>query len=427
MQIPVFHDDQHGTAIITGAALINALELTGKRLADVKAVFVGAGAAAVTCAEQYVKLGIPREHIFMCDKFGLVYRGRPEDMDEWKGVFAQGTQPRSLAEVLKGADVVVGLSAKGVISKEMVATLAPNPILFALANPVPEILPEEAQSVRSDIIMATGRSDSPNQVNNVLGFRGIFRGALDVRAKAINDEMKLAASRALAELARQDVPESVSAAYGGQGFSFGRDYIIPKPFDPRVLTAVAPAGAEAAVESGGGRGGVGRAAPSGKLRRPAGGARARGGGGCRVGSGAREARSRDLCGNAAPPAGAHVRSDERRRFARPQAHDADRVPGGESPSDPAGSARAPGGTHLHPGAAGEPRPHPRAGARGAPRCHRGRRDRRSSPQRPARGVRARGLRAEAEVRDLLGRGAVPDPAAEHVCGDDASGRGRRRI
>src|SRR5205814_9037026 len=177
-------------------------------------------------------------------------RGRPEDMDEWKGVFAQGTQPRSLAEVLKGADVVVGLSAKGVISKEMVATLAPDPILFALANPVPEILPEEALSVRSDVMMATGRSDYPNQVNNVLGFPGIFRGALDVRAKAINDEMKLAASHALAALARQDVPESVSAAYGGQAFHFGRDYIIPKPVDPRVLTAAAPAVARAGGESG---------------------------------------------------------------------------------------------------------------------------------------------------------------------------------
>src|SRR5712675_2461451 len=249
MQIPVFHDDQHGTAIITGAALINAVDLAGKRIQDIKVVFIGA-AAAVACAEQYVKLGVPREHIFMCDKFGLVYRGRPEDMDEWKGVFAQGAQPRTLSEVIKGADVVVGLSASGVISKEMVATLAPDPILFALANPVPEILPEEAQAVRSDVIMATGRSDYPNQVNNVLGFPGLFRGALDVRAKAINDEMKLAASRALAELARQDVPESVSAAYGGQHFSFGRDYIIPKPFDPRVLTAVAPAVAQAAMESG---------------------------------------------------------------------------------------------------------------------------------------------------------------------------------
>src|SRR3954463_7290595 len=250
MKIPVFHDDQHGTAIITGAALINALELAGKRIQDVKVVFIGAGAAAVACAEQYVKLGVPREHIFLCDKFGLVYRGRPDDMDEWKGVFAQGTRARTLAEVIKGADVVVGLSAKGVITAEMVAALAPNPILFALANPVPEILPEEAQAVRTDIIMATGRSDYPNQVNNVLGFPGIFRGALDVRARAINDEMKLAASRALAELAREDGPESVSAAYGGGGVHFGRDYIIPKPFDPRVLIAVAPAVAKAAMESG---------------------------------------------------------------------------------------------------------------------------------------------------------------------------------
>jgi len=250
MKIPVFHDDQHGTAIITGAALINALELVGKKLSEVKVVFVGAGAAAVACAEQYVKLGVPREHVYMCDKFGLVHRGRLEDMDEWKGVFAQGSEPRTLAQVIAGADVVVGLSAKGVISKEMVATLAPDPVLFALANPVPEILPEEAHAVRSDVIMATGRSDYPNQVNNVLGFPGIFRGALDVRATAINDEMKLAASRALAALARQDVPESVSAAYGGQAFSFGREYIIPKPFDPRVLTIVAPAVAKAAMDSG---------------------------------------------------------------------------------------------------------------------------------------------------------------------------------
>ncbi|MCA1826556.1 MAG: NADP-dependent malic enzyme [Myxococcales bacterium] len=250
MEIPVFHDDQHGTAIITGAALLNALELVSKKIADVKVVFVGAGAAAVACAEQYVKLGVPRSHIWMCDKYGLVHQGRKEDMDEWKGVFAQGSQPRTLAEVANGADVMVGLSARGVISKEMVASMAPHPILFALANPVPEILPEEALAVRGDVIMATGRSDYPNQVNNVLGFPGIFRGALDVRAKAINDEMKLAASHALAALARQDVPESVSAAYGGQAFHFGRDYIIPKPFDPRVLTIVAPAVAKAAVDSG---------------------------------------------------------------------------------------------------------------------------------------------------------------------------------
>jgi malate dehydrogenase (oxaloacetate-decarboxylating)(NADP+) len=267
MQIPVFHDDQHGTAIITGAALLNALELVDKRIDRVKVVFIGAGAAAVACAEQYVKLGVPRESVFMCDKFGLVYRGRPEDMDEWKGIFAQGAEPRGLAEVIRGADVVVGLSAKGVLTKEMIATLAPNPIVFALANPVPEILPEEVAEVRSDVIMATGRSDYPNQVNNVLGFPGIFRGALDVRAKAINDEMKLAASRALAALAREDVPESVSAAYGGQAFKFGREYIIPKPFDPRVLLTVAPAVAQAAVDSGVARVALDREAYVDALRR----------------------------------------------------------------------------------------------------------------------------------------------------------------
>jgi malate dehydrogenase (oxaloacetate-decarboxylating)(NADP+) len=267
MQIPVFHDDQHGTAIITGAALLNALDLVGKKISSVKVVFIGAGAAAVACAEQYVKLGVPRENVFMCDKFGLVYRGRAEDMDEWKGAFAQGKEPRPLADVLKGADVVVGLSAKGVITKEMVATLAPEPIVFALANPVPEILPEEVAEVRTDVIMATGRSDYPNQVNNVLGFPGIFRGALDVRAKSINDEMKLAASRALAALAREDVPESVSAAYGGQAFKFGREYIIPKPFDPRVLLTVAPAVAQAAVDSGVARVALDREAYVDALRR----------------------------------------------------------------------------------------------------------------------------------------------------------------
>src|SRR3989440_6868437 len=250
MGIPVFHDDQHGTAIITGAALINALELQKKRIDQVKVVFIGAGAAAVACAEQYVALGVPRQNVFMCDKYGLVYRGRPEDMDEWKGAFAQGETPRTLAEVVRGADVVVGLSAAGVITQDMVRTLAKAPILFALANPVPEILPEQVHEGRDDVIMATGRSDYPKQVNNVLGFPGSFRGALDVRANAINEQMKLAASHALAQLARQDVPESVSAAYGGQNFKFGREYIIPKPFDPRVLTAVAPAVAQAAIDSG---------------------------------------------------------------------------------------------------------------------------------------------------------------------------------
>ncbi|MFL5441949.1 MAG: NADP-dependent malic enzyme [Myxococcales bacterium] len=250
MGIPVFHDDQHGTAIITGAALVNALELVGKKIDGIKVVFIGAGAAAVACAEQYVALGVPRQNVYMCDKFGLVYRGRPEDMDEWKGAFAQGESPRTLAETLKDADVVVGLSAAGVLNQQMLKTFASKPILFALANPVPEILPELAIDVRQDMIMATGRSDYPNQVNNVLGFPGIFRGALDVRARGINEPMKLAASHALAQLARQDVPEAVSAAYGGQNFRFGREYIIPKPFDPRVLTAVAPAVAQAAMDTG---------------------------------------------------------------------------------------------------------------------------------------------------------------------------------
>ncbi len=250
MQIPVFHDDQHGTAIISGAALLNALLVVGKTVEQVRVVFVGAGAAAVACAEQYVRLGVPRAHISLCDKFGLVYKGRAEEMDEWKGAFAQEGSARQLGEVVKGADVLVGLSVAGAIKAEQVQSMARDPIVFALANPNPEILPEQIMAVRPDAIVATGRSDYPNQVNNVLGFPGIFRGALDVRARAITEEMKLAASRALAALAREEVPESVSAAYGGQRFSFGRDYIIPKPFDPRVLLAVAPAVAQAAIDGG---------------------------------------------------------------------------------------------------------------------------------------------------------------------------------
>jgi len=250
MNIPVFHDDQHGTAIISGAALLNALFVVGKSADLVRVVFVGAGAAAVACAEQYVRLGVPRAQISLCDKYGLVYRGRAEEMDEWKGAFAQESGPKTLADVVRGADVIVGLSVAGAIKAEHIASMAKDPIVFALANPTPEILPDEIRAVRPDAVIATGRSDYPNQVNNVLGFPGIFRGALDVRAKTINEEMKLAASRALAQLAREDVPESVSAAYGGQSFAFGRDYIIPKPFDARVLLAVAPAVARAAIDSG---------------------------------------------------------------------------------------------------------------------------------------------------------------------------------
>lgn len=250
LKIPVFHDDQHGTAIISGAALLNALEVTGKDIATVKIVFSGAGAAALSTAEHYVRLGVQRENILMCDRQGVIYDGRKEDMDPYKARFARTTAKRTIAEALDGADVFVGLSVAGAVSSEMIAKMAKAPIIFALANPVPEILPEQVRSVRSDAIIATGRSDYPNQVNNVLGFPFIFRGALDARATEINEEMKMAATRALAQLAKEDVPETVSALYGLSNVKFGPEYLIPFPFDPRVLLTVAPAVAWAAVASG---------------------------------------------------------------------------------------------------------------------------------------------------------------------------------
>jgi malate dehydrogenase (oxaloacetate-decarboxylating)(NADP+) len=250
LQIPVFHDDQHGTAIIAGAALLNALELTGKSIDQIRVVFTGAGAAALSTAEHFVRLGVPREHIVQVDIHGVIYRGRTVDMNPYKARFAQDTPHRTVADVMRGADVFVGLSAKGAITGEHVASMAENPIIFALANPDPEILPHEVAAVRSDAIMATGRSDYPNQVNNVLGFPFLFRGALDVRAREINAEMMMAATRALSDLARAEVPEAVAAAYQGEAFQFGWDYLIPKPFDPRVLFFVAPAVAKAAMESG---------------------------------------------------------------------------------------------------------------------------------------------------------------------------------
>ncbi len=250
MHIPVFHDDQHGTAIISGAALLNAIEVSGKDIATVQVVFSGAGAAAISTAEHYVRLGVKREHITMCDRKGVIYEGRKEDMDPYKARFAGQSKARTIAEALDGADVFVGLSAAGAVTGEMVAKMAPNPIIFALANPVPEILPDEVRAVRSDAIIATGRSDYPNQVNNVLGFPFIFRGALDARATQINEEMKMAATRALAQLAKEDVPESVSALYGLTNVKFGPEYLIPFPFDPRALLTVAPAVAWAAVASG---------------------------------------------------------------------------------------------------------------------------------------------------------------------------------
>jgi malate dehydrogenase (oxaloacetate-decarboxylating)(NADP+) len=250
LKIPVFHDDQHGTAIISGAALLNAIEVSGKDIAAVKVVFSGAGAAAISTAEHYVRLGVKREHILMCDRKGVIYEGRVEDMDPYKARFASKTSKRTIAEALDGADVFVGLSVAGAVSSEMVAKMAKSPIIFALANPVPEILPDEVRAVRSDAIIATGRSDYPNQVNNVLGFPFIFRGALDARATTINEEMKMAATRALAQLAKEDVPETVSALYGLSNVKFGPEYLIPFPFDPRVLLTVAPAVAWAAVASG---------------------------------------------------------------------------------------------------------------------------------------------------------------------------------
>jgi malate dehydrogenase (oxaloacetate-decarboxylating)(NADP+) len=250
MKIPVFHDDQHGTAIISGAALLNALEIVGKKIEKIRVVFSGAGAAAISTAEHYVRLGVHRENILLTDRQGVIYEGRPGELDPYKAKFANKTKARTIADALVGADVFVGLSVAGAITGEMVAKMAKKPIVFALANPEPEILPDQVRAVRSDAIIATGRSDFPNQVNNVLGFPFIFRGALDARATQVNEEMKMAATTALAALAKEDVPESVSRLYGLRSVKFGPDYLIPFPFDPRVLLWVAPAVAWAAVASG---------------------------------------------------------------------------------------------------------------------------------------------------------------------------------
>jgi malate dehydrogenase (oxaloacetate-decarboxylating)(NADP+) len=250
MKIPVFHDDQHGTAIISGAALANAVELTGKRMDQIKVVVNGAGASGIACAEHYICMGVKRENITMVDTKGVIYKGRKEGMNPYKERFAKETPMRTLADAAKGADCLLGLSKKGAFTPEMIASLASRPVVFAMANPDPEITYEEARAVRDDIIMATGRSDYPNQVNNVLGFPFIFRGALDVHATTINEEMKLAATYALASLAKEDVPDSVCRAYGVETLKYGVDYIIPKPFDPRVLVWEAAAVAKAAMDTG---------------------------------------------------------------------------------------------------------------------------------------------------------------------------------
>ncbi len=250
MDIPVFHDDQHGTAIIATAGLINALHITGRNLKTCKIVCNGAGAAAIACVELVKSLGVPHENVILCDSKGVVFQGRTEGMNQWKSAHAVPTKLRTLADAMDGADVFFGLSVAGALTSSMVKSMAADPIIFAMANPDPEILPEDVAAVRSDAIMATGRSDYPNQVNNVLGFPYIFRGALDVRARTINEEMKIAAAEALAELAREDVPDEVAAAYHGSQLSFGREYLIPAPFDPRLISRIPVAVAKAAMSSG---------------------------------------------------------------------------------------------------------------------------------------------------------------------------------
>jgi malate dehydrogenase (oxaloacetate-decarboxylating)(NADP+) len=253
LDIPVFHDDQHGTAIISSAALANSLELVGKEHDEIRLVISGAGASAISCAELAIRWGVKRKNIMLCDSRGVVYQGRTEGMNKYKERFVVETDARTLADAVRGADVFYGLSVANVLTPEMVKSMAESPIIFAMANPDPEIEPELAHAARKDVIMATGRSDYPNQVNNVLGFPFIFRGALDVRAKAINEEMKLAASQALAALAKEDVPDSVLRAYGKESLKFGRDYIIPTPLDPRVLLWEAPAVDKMAMETGAAR------------------------------------------------------------------------------------------------------------------------------------------------------------------------------
>ena len=250
IDIPVFHDDQHGTAIISGAALLNACEITGKKMSELKMAFNGAGASAIACAEFFIALGAKRENIIMCDSRGVIYEGRNAGLNPQKERFLVDTDKRTIGDALVGADVFVGLSNGGAINQQDVKNMAKNPIIFAMANPDPEILPADAKEARSDVITATGRSDFANQVNNVLGFPFIFRGALDVRATKINDEMKVAAAYSLAALAKEPVPEKVAKAYGNQKFEFGPDYIVPKPFDPRVLVWESAAVAQAAMETG---------------------------------------------------------------------------------------------------------------------------------------------------------------------------------
>ncbi len=250
LDIPVFHDDQHGTATIVCAGLINATHITNKKLDELKIVVNGAGAAAIACLDLMTAFGVKKSNIILCDTQGVIYKGRASGMNKWKEQYAQETQLRTLGESLKNADTFIGLSVKGALSEDMVKSMATNPIIFALANPDPEITPEEVTAVRSDAIIATGRTDYPNQINNLLGFPYIFRGSLDVRAKTINTEMKIAAAKALADLARTPVPEEVKIIHGSGDMTFGKQYIIPSPFDPRLISTIPAAVAKAAIQSG---------------------------------------------------------------------------------------------------------------------------------------------------------------------------------
>ena len=250
MNVPVFHDDQHGTAIVTAAGVINALHLTNRDIKNTTFVCNGAGAASIACVELLKAMGAQSQNVILVDREGVIFRGRQTNMNQWKSGHTVETKSRTLEDALKGADVFLGLSVPGSVTKEMVKNMADKPIIFAMANPIPEIMPEEIKSVRSDAIIATGRSDYPNQVNNVLGFPYIFRGALDVRATTINEEMKIAAAKAIASLAREDVPDEVNAAYHGVQLHYGKDYIIPAPFDPRLISFVSSAVAKAAMDSG---------------------------------------------------------------------------------------------------------------------------------------------------------------------------------
>jgi len=249
MDIPVFHDDQHGTAVICAAGLLNALQISGKKIEDVKIVLNGAGAAGIACLELLKAMGAKHNNCIMCDTKGVIYQGRTEGMNQWKSAHAANTEHRDLSQAMAGCDVFLGVSAKGAVTQDMVISMAPNAVIFAMANPDPEITPEEVHAVREDVIVATGRSDYPNQVNNVLGFPYLFRGALDIHARAINDEMKIACARALADLAREDVPDEVAMAYGKK-LKFGRDYIIPTPFDPRLIHVIPTAVARAGMDTG---------------------------------------------------------------------------------------------------------------------------------------------------------------------------------